>query len=239
MKIKEEKNKQREKAERLTVGLAVLIVLIALSTSFASAANYSIGMYVRSKSEIPLYTGWNGVAITLEHNETGDRNITIKKGWNLIGYSSTNEIAQQNSLFGGQTMSTAVLGRDIQNQFAFYDATAGNKKYKYAPLQDANLRLHKGYWVYSNLASDTNLTLLSANGSVQNETYRWADLMFTNGTVTLNVTNAIMQGWINPNIKYWDPTIGFGILLETESINSWQGYFIWTYKENITMLRQN
>jgi hypothetical protein len=108
----------------------------------------------------------------------------------------------------------------------------------------------KGYWVYVNEAG--NLTLSSVGGSLAGQTYAWNKLRFMNGSLELNITEAgNMTGssrqymWIT-SFKYWgytapeDPDAGFDFIdMSSGNFNAWQGYFIKSNYDNITLIRQN
>jgi hypothetical protein len=220
-------------------------------------------MHVRDKHEIPISTGWNMISLKMEHNETPGKNktIIIKKGWNLIGFSSDVNAGLDNATFTNTTGSndtfknSAKKGK-IQKYIAYMDrdtinggGAGNNKKYKFVGLSSAEdkLKKNRGYWVYAN--EDGNLTLPGVGGSLDNETYRWSDLMFSNGTAEKNITNARMAGWIpNPNIYFWDsetcpspPDYCWRAIpaVQFQYISSWEGLFVFSNKENITLLRQN
>ena len=96
-----------------------------------------------------------------------------------------------------------------------------------------------------------NLTLPSVGGSLSGETYAWSKLRFRNGTNEMNVTDAGSAGWIfgsgsTANINYWSTTNNlFEIVCssiavcDATTLNSWQGYFIYSNKNNLTLIRQN
>jgi parallel beta-helix repeat protein len=233
--------------------------------SVQSWSNYSIQKHVRDKHEVPISTGWNMISLKMEHNETLGKNKTIqvKKGWNLIGFSSDVNASLDNATFMNTTGDTDTFKNSakkgkIQKYVGYMDrdtinggGSGNNKKYKFVGLSSAEDKLKKsrGYWLYAN--EDGNLTIPDVGGSWDNETYRWSDLMFTNCTngyvegvncTSLNITNAAnaTNGWIpNTAIYYWNTAMGYLPINIVQSANPWQGYFIWSNKENITMLRQN
>jgi len=216
----------------------VCILLFALSVS---AANYSIGKYVRDSSNVTLNSGWNMISITLENNDdSGNKSIALTQGWNLIGYSSENGSSQQDLVFVNSSgiskaWSVAVAEGDVNQQLASYVNDGTTKKYRYIPLQESNLSLHRGYWVYAQKAG--NLTVQNVGGSLQNESYIVSDLMFSNGTTELNITNAQTAGWIDVSINYWNTGLNQWSL--SSLIYPWQGYLIRAFQDNIKLMRQN
>ena len=219
-----------------------------------SAENYSLAKIVRSQSNVTLETGWNAISIKTQTNYTSGENVTItlQPGFNLIGYSADVNVTQSNVEFkdfdDGQrkSLSTAVTQRKIRKNFAYFDASPEERKYKYAPISDSNLRGNKAYWVYvdSNATTGGNLTIPAAGGSLTNETYKWNELMFTNGSAELNITDAFNSRWFNSSsinglLYYWDTdTGGFEPVLSTANLNSWKGYFMKTnVSGNVTLLR--
>ncbi len=251
------------------MGVGFFMITLALALAFlssvvvcspvVSAANYSIEKHVRDAHAVPVSTGWNMVSLKLEKNKTAGSNKTIalKVGWNLIGHSSDVNASLDNATFTNTTGATesfknATKAGKLQKYVAYMDrdvigSSATYKKYKFLGLQSAEDKLKKdrGYWIYS--YQEGNLTLPDVGGSLDNETYRWSDLMFRNESSgqELNITNADIAAWIDMDrIYYWDPLFGpLGgyrqVDPEFDFSASWTGYFISGLKENITMLRQN
>jgi|GEM_PF-5490365 len=227
--------------EKKSVVSIICIIIIALAASSAFGANYSIGKYVRDSSNITLSSGWNMVAITLENNDdSGNKSLALTQGWNLIGYSSENGTTHSDLVFVNSSgiskaWSVAVEDSDVNQQLATYVNNASMNKYQYLPLNEDNLSIHKGYWVYSQKAG--NLTVQNVGGSLMNESYVVSDLMFSNGTTELNITNAQTAGWIDPSIRYWNS--GWSSLGLGNVMYPWQGYLIRALQDNIKMMRQN
>jgi len=109
-------------------------------------------------------------------------------------------------------------------------------------MDDTSLRKNKGYWVYMNESG--NLTLPSAGGTWSNESFNWNKLRFVNGSDELNITDAGDEGWLAQTaLQYWDngwkeisgspPPTGKSI------ISSWEGIFIKSNVDNLTLIRQN
>ena len=197
-------------------------------------------------------------AVNLENRDNGtNRTVELKAEWNLIGFSSEEAgiSMQSDVLFVNESgveksWSTAAFQRDVQNQLPFYVNNETMRKYRYAPLQEPNLKPQQGYWVYANRAG--NFTVKGAGGSLKGQTYKRTDLMFSNGTTELNFTNAVAENWVEEQIYYWNPdfrdpfdpsVIGryeiIGTHRSSDIIYPWEGILIKGKKNNINLLRQN
>jgi hypothetical protein len=235
---------------------ANLTPMSALTFSFNVSdfgnGNISVGKFVRSKSEIPMTTGWNMISLTTENNETSeDVNVSLSAGWNLIGYSSdlnesTTNIDFTNSSGVKDNFVNSSRAGKLQRNVAYLSGSANAQKYSFVGKSGADAGLSKGkaYWVYANQAG--NLTMKGVGGSRKNETYKLTDLMFRNGSgVEKNITDAVAEGWIgggnlNQLVWYWDTeSEDWANVLSTQSINTWNGYFVKGLRNNITMLRQD
>ena len=110
-------------------------------------------------------------------------------------------------------------------------------------MDDDSLRKNRGYWVYMNESG--NLSLGSAGGTLSDETYDWDKLRFVNSSGSeLNVSDAGSAGWIqHENINYYgidpfgDPN--FLVISSGDSFSPWKGYFVYSYFDNMTLIRQN
>ena len=221
----------------------------------SSAGNYTIGD--RAVAIASLNSGWNLFSMTMNNSVNGT-NITIpvSVGWNLIGYSSGNESLHSALKFVNvsgteQTWNAAVVSNKVKNVWSYYDSSSGNKKFKFVPYDDSYLRTGKGYWVYANVSG--NITLKGVGGPPVGTTYAWSALLFRNSSGSvLNVTDAFNGGWIGnlsgtaveDTVQYWDTSIPnnyvfTSLLPSRNSLNSWEGYFIWSRQDNITLLRQD
>ena len=190
----------------------------------------------------------------------GDRNITIKNGWNLIGFSSNTSFDLVNINFtnssGTITNWRTSVSQGKLNAYVSYFASSQsqfNQGYSYvaAPelsMDDTQLRPNNGYWVRA--YQDGILTLPNVGGTVTGATYAYSDLVFNNGTMELNVTNAgnSTNGWIDPSIQYWNITSQqFEVINGLAPVpgnnknltSSWEGMFIKSNKMNIILNRRN
>ncbi len=209
---------------------------------------------VKSQSNITLNTGWNLISLSFDSTDSGtDRNISLVPGWNLIGIDANvtinNSITFTNDTT--QTWTNALASNKLQAYFSYYDSSptnASNRKYKYATslrgFDDTSLRKNKGYWVYAN--STGNLTLPGVGGSLTNATYSWDKLRFWNGSDELNITDAGDEGWLTTTLQYWNTDEeDFGLIKSSPpptgktTISSWEGIFVNSNIDNLTIIRQN
>lgn len=171
------------------------------------------------------------------------RRFLSKGGWNLIGA----DVTFTNDSGNSYTWATALANNKVQAYLAYYDsspATASGRKYKYlstvSGMDDISLRKNKGYWVYMNESG--NLSLGSAGGSWANESYDVAKLRFSNGTDEKSFADAKTALWVE-NPQYWgrdDPEDDMEFMvLSSGNLNSWQGYFVKSSVDNLTLIRQN
>ncbi len=238
----------------------------AQNVSFSVPFTGNISLYspinLSAYFEVPLGVGWNMFGIETNSNVSGDKEIALEQGWNLIAYSSDNEtnfVDNAKVEVSGieKSWTAAVQAREIQYQIAYYNTTA--KDYRYAPLQDSNLRAGKAYWVYANNES-TTLKLSGVGGSSVGETYNLADLKFVNATSgeVKSIGDAASVGWVQgggqDEVIYkftddpyypWktvpsDPSycdIQPDIYICSNVLNSWEGYFINTGVNNLSIVR--
>ena len=89
------------------------------------------------------------------------------------------------------------------------------------------------------------MTLPEVGGSTSGQTYLWDKLRFKNSSGSeKSIVDAETAGWLDQNIKFWDadPLLGspsFDDINDGETLNSWQGYFISSNVDNLTLIRQN
>jgi hypothetical protein len=227
------------------------------STSYANCVGFecTVGHSINT-SEITLNSGWNLISLDMRQGNTGtDRNISLVAGWNLIGHSSisANTTLSNAKFHDGTTEYTwaEALANGKQQAYLSYldtETTANDSKYKYVStlsgFDDDSLRANKGYWIYSNVSG--NLTLPSVGGSYSNATYAWSQLYFRNGSgVVKGISDAGTAGWIT-STKYWHTgdedfrninSVGIGN--DKTTISAWEGIFIKSNFDNMTLIRQN
>ena len=109
----------------------------------------------------------------------------------------------------------------------------------------SSLQPKTGYWLWAKEAGKLNLP--AAGGTLSGETYAWNKLRFHNGTDELNITDANSQGWVNETLWTRDviaigrtgPVYGWVEVSSGSTLSSWKGYFIESYYDNVTLIRQN
>ncbi len=188
-----------------------------------------------------------------------DRNISIVSGWNLIGHSAEtafdiSTITFTNTSRDTVTWANAIAQKKLYGYLAYYDsssAVASNRKYKYAAtsgVDDNRLRKKTGYWL--NARQEGTLTLPGVGGTLNTSTYTWNKLRFHNGTDELNVSDADSEGWITKPGDSVEEVIWYRGLVRGKpawmqipfhktTISPWEGYFVWSNYDNITLIRQN
>jgi len=229
--------------------------------------NYSLDY----QNRIPLYSGWNMISFGTDDvaGATEDANITLEEGWNLIGYSGVDNVSHASvevdgDAFGAFGVSgdfalasnigvSSDIGNKVQKQFVTLDAV--ESKYRLAPYHESDLQRNKAYWVYANESS--NLTVPgSKKVGAGEESISLSELKFSNGSVEINLTGAISEGWVNGTdedhvIKWYNSSTNdtnkwvdvsewecgeFGVCTGI-NISSWDGYFIKGMTSGIEILR--
>jgi|SRR3989338_272533 len=142
-------------------------------------------------------------------------------------------------------MVTGIIKNASQRKFKYLSTISG--------FDDTAFRQNKGYWIYVNQSG--NLTLPEVGGSLSGETYAWGKLRFMNASGSeMNITDAGSSpyNWFSFGVFYYHDTEfdafkyvcagtgpGYDQNCNTISLNSWQGYFIYSNYDNITLIRQN
>lgn len=113
-------------------------------------------------------------------------------------------------------------------------------------MDSSSLQPKTGYWVWAKEAGTLNLP--AAGGTLADETYAWNKLRFHNGTDELNASDAVNSLWAYNTHNYsfvpgWRGGGSWGLTqvvdYNTFTLNPWQGYFIKSDYDNITLIRQN
>lgn len=143
--------------------------------------------------------------------------------------------------------------KDLSNCYIYEDALG---KSKIGPLKFSNASLSTNigrlintiypsdaFWLNSNEVG--NLTFPGVGGTNISAIFNWNKLRFSNGTVELNVTEAsnVTNAWINSTLRYWNGSSYNNIcgngLCDKTNISSWEGVFISSNKNNITLINDN
>jgi hypothetical protein len=145
--------------------------------------------------------------------------------------------------------STATTAGDVQAYLAYYQG--GIFKYisvPELPMATKSLQESKAYRVTLNIDGDFNMS--SVGGTVEAESFNWADLMLFNGTDELNITGADEAGWVFMDdesdgryINYlangtWWETVCGDDTCTTNVLSPWTGYWIWSNYNDIIISRR-
>jgi len=185
--------------------------------------------------------------------------ITLNSRWNLIGYSSNTSLDLANARFTNNsgsnfTWANAVANNKISPYFAYYDSSSAlgsGRKYKYVATSDLSmddtvLRNGKGYWVYANQSG--NLTLPSIGGTLSGQNYPRSSIRISNGSLELSISEAgnSTYSWLISTLKYWNTGSGdfksidtLGLGGNKKNISSFEGVFVYSNINNLTLMRQN
>lgn len=217
----------------------------------------SIGVSATYMASYPLSQGWNSFGLWNNScKETGDITINLANSssgaYNLLGYSSDIDCDVDDIIFRKED------GSELTYQDAKDNSWISAMNYTNASLNQAGigepttLSKYQSYWIKSYLA--VNMTYPNVGGCKEpyNYGYEWKELRFFNGTDELNVTDADDAGWIfnevNKYILYRDPATGWetvcgsagrGGLCDNTTLFPWQGYFIYSNYDNITLIFNN
>lgn len=202
---------------------------------FCNTTRYDI--IVRRNDTIDLVEGWNMISLNFLENATytGDRNISVASGWNLLGNSALRRIYVDEIDFTNSTQTYTTPFEDgyisnisVQRDGEEITLTTGTG------TETDYIKPNEGYWLYS--LSDGNITIPDIGGGKTSLSLNWDDLKFRNESSgeVLNITEAISNSWID-DIQYWNITQE-DFATENNSLNSWQGYFINSTQENITLI---
>ncbi|MEI6850267.1 MAG: hypothetical protein WCK29_04480, partial [archaeon] len=218
---------------------------------------YSIGLAPHSKSEIPLNAGWNMFSLTLNDTVAGNSTVEIPvvAGWNLVGFSGNSSVDHSSLKFTpegetvNETWRNATASQDVSFGLAYYNSTGTRARYQYAPYDDSKLRSEFGYWIYAQQAGTVKISGVNT-ASDNTGNYAYSSIMIRNDNTgeVKTIGDAATAGWINRYIKV--PTSGgdhpvFNDICDDEfscvatSLSSWDGYFIYSFRSNITLLRQD
>jgi hypothetical protein len=166
----------------------------------------------------------------------------IGPGWRASGGNGENNESQNES------WRAATSSNEVSYGLAYYNSSGDRDKYQYAPYDDNSLRSEKGYWVYAQEAGTVKMNVAGASDS--NETYLISDLMVRNensGEVK-KFDTAAGVGWSDSVLRTYRDGSGsnyvdsYGCTSDPEVCSydrllPWDGYFIKSLRENLTLLR--
>jgi hypothetical protein len=163
--------------------------------------------------------------------------------WNLIGYSSDEEIEVDDLVFTDNesqvcTFTEAWTQGKVAPYFAGFNPLAGDDgKFEYAASSqlgssfENNFTERDGYWIKSYVDGVLNFT--AAGGSSEAATYDWADVRVDNGTLETDLDGAATNGWTLNKFYYHDSETDqykqiydFG---HKDLVSSWEGLFLYSY----------
>jgi len=183
---------------------------------------------------ILLNQGWNLFSPIIEPiDENTDRNISLRKGWNMFGYSSDTEFLWINALVSdGVFPIPAVMASGwLQPTIYYYDANV----YRPVPTFDNSLRRNKGYWIYA-FKDDLTLILPSAGGSLIGNSCLWSDAQLENATEIKTLQDAQQAGWLQGTIYYFDENSQYCKSIQGDDyIYPWRGYWLWVNETNLIL----
>ncbi len=222
-----------------------------------AGTNTHLGYYILQLN-VSLSKGWNLFAVISNYSNDGkDRNISVEAGWNLIGYSSNvsvnlSQVIFTNSSGSRYTWQQAISARKVQAYLIYRE----NNRYKYVGLEGSGMHdyaLKPGRASWDHVSEPGNITLPGVGGSPpqsQGQTFSFSSLQFHNGTNLANMAQmtAGTYDWVflqNDFIYFRDVDINdfediCGNIMECytgkTTVSPWEGYFIWSDYNNITMI---
>jgi len=236
------------------------------SAGVESESNYedTISLFY-SETNITLSQGWNLIAFDMKETDYGrwysgriqifipsNRNITIINGTNYIGFSANDSYNLENVTFDNSTgdtenWSTATSQSKVQAYLAYYEGGV----FKYVstpelPMSTKTLQQSKAYRVITNEPGSFNMS--GVGGTVEAESFNWADLMLTYGGDEKNISDADDAGWVfmddggvGENIVYlnnevWKKVCGGPTC--TTTLDPWTGYWLWSNYNDVIISRR-
>ena len=200
------------------------------------------------------------IALQFYNQDAGtDRNFSVTaNSWTYIGYSGSASYNVEDILFTNATgnvtnWSGAIETGKVQAYIGYHDSlntTATERKSKYITTSASSQGLSAdgyamepgvGYWLMTNENGDINFT--GVGGATTNQTFSWHDLKFGNGSDVVNVTTAGDEGWIKDTFQYYDGDYKdinpSGDPDTKDYISPWENFLVYSYQDNITIIRQN
>lgn len=181
-------------------------------------------------NQILLRKGWNLWAAVLDPLTAGaDRQIALKAGWNLLGYSSTDAFdwAQATVSDGAETKSLAQAHKDGWLQETIYYRDAGMQVTRFVPGDDYALRTNKGYWLFA-ARDNLVLTLPGAGGASFDSALPQQAIAVSYSGQVLSLTDAQSAGWLDSRIFEYDTAAGAYTIINNpdDVLKPWKGYLI-------------
>jgi hypothetical protein len=162
-----------------------------------------------------------------------DKEIELRKGWNLFGYSGIHDTSWSSLRIKNSTTTKNIFDNNwIQPTFYFYNRSS----YGLTPSDDAYLRPDWAYWVYANT---NNVTLIIPNiGYDDNASENWQNSLFYNGSDLINLSAAQSESWLQGTIYYFDSANQYYGLIPGDDnyIYPWRGYWLYSNQDDLQLI---
>jgi hypothetical protein len=166
--------------------------------------------------------------------------ITLSTGWNLIGNPTDRALALNELIFSNSTGSynyNQAHSSGFINLTTVDESGLNNHINIQVPTQ---IEKYSAYWVYAREAG--NLTLPNVRSTGSGKTFRYSDLMVSNGTTELSVDAANDLGWIGR--EAWAYDHGWKLVCndldvcDIDTFSGTQSIFIKSYKPGILVSKE-
>lgn len=229
------------KARNLLYMVAVSVLLIMLpvlvgAVDFHVPATVTVNPFVHS---IDLDDGWNLFSPYIRPAEAGtNRELTLKQGWNMIGYSSTVPMLWDNAVVDNGTMEMGVKAASyppyewLQYTIYYYD-----DGYKLIPDGVTELTESRGYWIYV-FEDALTLKLPGVGGALVGNEEPWTDALVYDGLDTKTIEEAHDDGWVQLTIYYFDENMqGYQYVPRDDpNVDAWRGYWLYAKQPGLELL---
>jgi hypothetical protein len=223
------------------------------ATTSDSTASCNVQVTGSSETNVTLSQGWNSFSLQMSNSTSGEKNISLNATWNLIGFSASSPFNITNINFTNSTgtrlnWTTAVSQGKVQAYLQYVQG--GITKYlATADLEADDYAFRNGTGYFIKVNQRGNLTLSGVGGSATGATFNFSSLRFNNGTSEKNWTDARDAGWVFMSglneAYFWNETRSeyqtlcqSTLLCVQSTLESWEGYYIWSNKNNIVMIRR-
>ena len=228
----------------LILSLEIIPMVFALNNNPTVAPNGEC--YV--EEPIKLYKDWNMISLYWNNGSyplTGDRIVELVDGLNLIGNSGVNKFKLKDITFTNVTGTYSYADSGLSNIRVLRDKADSDLSIDSDYITNPKVIYpQEGFWITS--TSDGNITLPGVGGSTAGETYNWNKLRFQNSSGSeKSIDDAKSANWITTDINFYTGSAWntiCGSLEDCDSLgplNAWQGYFVKSEVDNLTLIRQN
>jgi len=223
------------------IGIIIIAVLILPALAQGVSLNVPATVTVMPMTyEIPLERKWNLISPIMRPMDDGtNRTIGLRRGLNLIGYSSELPLLWDDVIVSDGTDEYSVYEASqkgwLQRSICYYD-----NGWKFVPGSDDYLREANGYWI---LVWKDNLKLIfpEVGGSFTDLDFRWLGANVTNGIVVKTITQARNSGWILLSATYFDEDMQRyrTVPRHDENVHPWRGYWIFSRRKGLSLLLES